>query len=71
MTNEKATKTILTGQDKSDESKNAVAEPEDDACKDDVCGVQRDMLRDNRLLLQSSTDNGHLLLLLLLLLLWR
>ena len=59
------TVTTLTGQDEGDESKKTVAAPKDEARKDDVSDIRRDMLYNNRLL-PSSTDHNHLLLLLLL-----
>jgi len=51
---------ILTGQYESDESKQPVAAPEDEARENDVSDVRRDLLHNNWMLLLSGTDHDHL-----------
>ena len=60
---ENANKITLTGQDESGESKKPAAAPEDEARKEDVSDVRRDLLRIGRMLLRSSRDQNHLRLL--------
>jgi len=45
---------IRTCQDKSEDSKETVAEPNHDTCKDDMTDIRRDIVCGNRLFLCSS-----------------
>jgi len=50
---------VLTGQNESDESKDPVAAPEDDAGEDDVSNVRVDLMSVHGLLIRRRSDHNH------------